>query len=243
LLPKGFEIIRIDKTDDWELVVGDYIPRVPAPGVQTPRLPLARWPGGFANPLNFYCWSMRAHENVLYVGSFDASFFLRAIPVGECMEFELTPEEQAQLVEAFEDAIERLEELEVNEIFIEPFRKLLRVFRRQPLDWGDVWQVFIEHFVGADLWKTDDGIIWMPVTMNGFDNPDNYGFRNIVGVNPLYVGTTSPNGGLEVWHAPVPVGGALMPANKAVLAGPLAGVLVLVILLAAAVDISTRRGV
>ncbi|MCK4368959.1 MAG: PKD domain-containing protein [Dehalococcoidales bacterium] len=203
MLPKGFEIIRINPypDDSWELVVGDYFPLVPPDGV-TPRVPISGWPGGFGNFLNFYCWSMQAHEDVLYVGSFDASVFLRFVPIGELIDLELTEEQQGQIVAALEQVIEKLEELGVDEDYIEPFRQLREAFLPvyEPVDWEEVWQIFMDYFAGADLWKTEDGIIWQPVTLNGFDHPDNYGFRNMVGVNPLFIGTANPFDGLEIWQ-------------------------------------------
>lgn len=53
---------------------------------------------------------------------------------------------------------------------------------------------------GADLYKTQDGVTWYPVTLNGFGDVGNYGFRTLVSVgNDLYVGTANPFDGLEVW--------------------------------------------
>lgn len=205
MLPKGFEIIRIDTEDDWELVVGDCFPRVPAPDVTIPRTPISGWPGGFGNFFNWYCWSMQAHEDVLYIGSFDASSFLRFLPE-ELLDLfpELTEEQQEQIVSALEEVIGLLEDQGVDEYWIEAFEQLLEAFlpTDEPVDWEEVCEIFTDHFSGADLWKTEDGIIWQPVTLNGFDNPDNYGFRNMVAVNPLFVGTANPFEGLEIWQAP-----------------------------------------
>ncbi|WP_372605208.1 hypothetical protein [Actibacterium sp.] len=72
---------------------------------------------------------------------------------------------------------------------------------------------------GADLWRSYDGENWLPVTRQGFDNPYNWGVRNIVSTPVgLFVGTANvfgprvaaqtdgewayqdnPRGGLEVW--------------------------------------------
>jgi hypothetical protein len=73
---------------------------------------------------------------------------------------------------------------------------------------------------GFDLWRTADGVNWMPVTLRGFDNPYNYGVRNIVSTPyGAFIGTTNPfgprvavlqgerwiyednpEGGLEIWQ-------------------------------------------
>lgn len=48
---------------------------------------------------------------------------------------------------------------------------------------------------GFDLYKSRDGISWMPVTTTGFDNPYNFGARTMVGRGPgLFVGTANPFG-------------------------------------------------
>ena len=201
IFPKGFELIRIDTGDNWELVIGDYIPREPPPGGPVYQVPQSGWPAGFGNLFNFYCWSLQAHDGVLYLGTFDSSSFLRFIPVemfaGCC---ELTPEEQEQMATCLEQLIGLLEELGADEDCIEPLRQLLEVFQTEPLDWVEVWRVFTDWFTGGDLWKSDDGVRWQPVTLNGLDNPDNYGFRTMVS-GSLYLGTSNPfqEGGCEVW--------------------------------------------
>ena len=53
---------------------------------------------------------------------------------------------------------------------------------------------------GADLYKTQDGLNWYPVTLNGLRDVGNYGFRTLVSAgDELYVGTTNPFDGLEIW--------------------------------------------
>jgi hypothetical protein len=53
---------------------------------------------------------------------------------------------------------------------------------------------------GSDLYKTQDGVTWYPVTLDGFGDVGNYGLRTMESVgDELYVGTTNPFDGLEVW--------------------------------------------
>lgn len=72
---------------------------------------------------------------------------------------------------------------------------------------------------GCDLWRTRDGIHWIPVTHNGFQNEFNIGIRNMVSTPfGLFAGTANPfspevavrrvcgwtyekneRGGLEIW--------------------------------------------
>ena len=77
----------------------------------------------------------------------------------------------------------------------------------------------VEEDGGFDLWRSQDGVHWEPVTLTGFDNPYNYGVRTMVSTpQGLFIGTANPfgpkvatqqkgkwsympnpRGGLEVW--------------------------------------------
>jgi len=58
---------------------------------------------------------------------------------------------------------------------------------------------------GADLYKTHDGITWYPVTLNGLNNGENYGFRTLLATDDgLYVGTANPFTGLQIWKGTAP---------------------------------------
>jgi len=80
----------------------------------------------------------------------------------------------------------------------------------------------ISNQAGFELWRSFDGVNWLPVDRHGFGNPYNIGIRNMISVNgSLYVGTANPygpkiasynnfcneyeyvenpQGGLEVWE-------------------------------------------
>jgi hypothetical protein len=54
---------------------------------------------------------------------------------------------------------------------------------------------------GSDLYKTRDGETWYAITLNGFDDVGNYGFRTMESVGDyLYIGTSNPFDGLEIWR-------------------------------------------
>jgi hypothetical protein len=54
---------------------------------------------------------------------------------------------------------------------------------------------------GADLYKTQDGLTWYPVTRDGFGDVGNQGLRVMKSVgDDLYIGTTNPFDGLEIWR-------------------------------------------
>lgn len=58
---------------------------------------------------------------------------------------------------------------------------------------------------GADMYKTQDGVTWYPVTLNGFGNGENYGFRTMLTTQDgLYVGTANPFTGLQIWKGTNP---------------------------------------
>jgi hypothetical protein len=50
-----------------------------------------------------------------------------------------------------------------------------------------------ENMGGAELYRSQDGETWLPVTLNGFDNPYNYGVRTLLSAPiGLVVGTVNP---------------------------------------------------
>jgi hypothetical protein len=69
------------------------------------------------------------------------------------------------------------------------------------------------HFAGGcELWRSQDGMDWQPITRSGFENPYNYGVRTLQSTPcGLFVGTANPFGpevafrdrdahsGREVW--------------------------------------------
>lgn len=232
-MPKGFELIRIGPDaapGEYELLVGDWFNRMPG-DAQEVRPPLSGWPGGFGNFLNLYCWSLEVDDGVLYLGTFDASSFLHHIPVSDLLEREELDGFVAYLFDEFvayvennqdgviamlENAIQFLEEYGLEEQYIQPYRDLLAALQVETIDWDEVWRAFTGGFAGADLWKTEDGVVWKPVTLNGFGDPNNYGVRNMVEANRLYVGLANPFEGLQISEAPRPatVGGQTIPWHQ-----------------------------
>jgi hypothetical protein len=60
---------------------------------------------------------------------------------------------------------------------------------------------FILQLAGFDLWKTGNGLLWMPVSLTGFGDYTNYGTRTIrAHAGKLYVGTANPFKGFQVWE-------------------------------------------
>ncbi|HLV00820.1 MAG TPA: hypothetical protein VKZ59_06115, partial [Acidobacteriota bacterium] len=65
---RPIEMIRIDKDDHWEVVVGE--PRVTPEGLKTPLSGLGN---GFANFFNGHFWRMASHDDHLFVGTWNWS--------------------------------------------------------------------------------------------------------------------------------------------------------------------------
>ncbi len=82
---------------------------------------------------------------------------------------------------------------------------------------GNPLQALFAGTAGTDLWKTQDGIEWQSVTLNGFGNQGNYGVRDMVHFGEsFFIGTANPFGGLDVFEA-VPKCGTCMsygPVNN-----------------------------
>ena len=138
---KGFDLVCIDKDDNWALVIGGYPEFVGIPNSTTPErsIPISGPPAGFGAVLNFHCWSLEEYDGVLYLGTLDLSSLLSCLPV--------------ELLAGTSD---------------EPQKQVTHM------------QEMIGPFAGADLWKTSDGVIWEPVSLDGFGNRHNYGFRTMV---------------------------------------------------------------
>lgn len=201
LPPKGFELIRVDADDNWQLIIGDYIAQKPLGGTPVLRTPVSGWPGGFGNFLNIYCWSLWEYDDVLYLGTFDMTSFLYVL-LQDPVVLSSTLE---QLVPpgTLEAAINTIGGLEPSNI-PEPYQQLLSVagtLGSGATDWDQIWRTFLEQFAGADLWKSEDGLTWVPITLNGFDNQENYGWRTMFDMHTFFVGSANPFSGLDIFRA------------------------------------------
>ena len=78
-LPRGCDIIRIDKIDNWELIVGG---NPFSPPTSTTKELQKSSPGlgsGFNNPFNVYAWQIQKYDNKLLVSTFDDSSNMEVI--------------------------------------------------------------------------------------------------------------------------------------------------------------------
>lgn len=208
---RAIDIIRLDKDDNAQLVVGAYVPSDPPPGWPTSRMPLSRTTAGFGNPLNVYTWHMGVYKRKLYVGTLDLS------GVALYLIKELIVSDPA-------GAMESLQKLQATTGYFaaRQFNTLSSLDFSNPQQAAvasNILDQMIQKSGGADLWETADGIRWTAVTSSGFNNWLNYGFRRTVPVNIgdqelFFIGTSNPftgvpGGGCEVWNtdgAPRPRG-------------------------------------
>lgn len=187
--PKGFDLVRINTKDEWDLIIGNYI--IPeerqSASYEERGLPLSGWPSGFGNPLNLYCWQLEEHNGLFYLATFDAGSFIRVIPTDLVLsQFNLETIGSAS------------NELEMSGIQGEYAEGLLGVL--QESDPLVVIQALEEFLGGSDMWISEDGIHWSPADLNGFGNPNNYGFRTLVSTEKgFFVGTANPFEGCQVY--------------------------------------------
>lgn len=83
-------------------------------------------------------------------------------------------------------------------LYVGTFDSLIFALWGNPKNWPAQYrqinvQRFVERRGGFELWRTEDGLSWFPVTRNGFGNPYNYGVRTIKSTPiGLMVGTANP---------------------------------------------------
>lgn len=195
--PKGFDVIRVDKQDNWELIVGGkpVVPTEPTTG--TRGTALSRFSSGFGNFTNAYCWQIRAQGDHLYLGTFSWSVlipsFIRLLPdiFGDQLTGNPTVD-KATILDGIKMLAQQFPKLQ----YID-FDKLLDALANLITKLGS-WTF------GFDLWRSRDGVYWFPVSLNGLGNQHNYGVRMLYLAQngKLYLGTANPFDGLEVWVKP-----------------------------------------
>jgi hypothetical protein len=209
---RAFDLIRIGKDDNVQLVVGAYVPSDPPDGWPTTRVPLSKWPAGFGNPLNVYVWHMEVLNGVLYLGTFDASSTLMKglVTIIESLQTDGQVNGFSQQLAEIVNMPEVQSLLQQYPEYVQKLQQLVEI--AQTADLETVMNTIAENFGGADLWKTNDGTRWVPITLNGFDDPNNYGIRRLVSVcnTYLFVGTANPytddpQGGCQVLEGVKPV--------------------------------------
>ncbi|MGL5379278.1 hypothetical protein [Clostridium sp.] len=174
-IPMGCDIIRIDKRDMWQLVVGGpaLIPSQPTNGVRGRSI--SGYAQGFSNPFNVYAWQIKEYNGKLLITTFDDSSNMEVI---------------LQLLLGNKAYIESKIGVLETKIIIAAYEGVIRILEK------------IKYPYGFDLYESEDGVHFRPVFKNGLNNPFNYGGRILFtdSMNKLYLGTANPFEGCEVWR-------------------------------------------
>jgi hypothetical protein len=173
-IPMGCDIIRIDKYDRWQLVVGGFpfIPAIPPFGQKYKSL--SGFGSGFNNPFNVYAWQIQEYAGKLYVSTFDDSSNMEVI-------LDTLLANRLALYQLIGEA--------VTTILIEIYKSVVEILRLS------------RYPIGFDLYTSEDGVHFKAEVLNGLFNPNNYGGRMLfVDSNKnFYLGTANPFQGCEVW--------------------------------------------
>jgi hypothetical protein len=175
LIPFGFDLIRIDKDDNWETIVGGNPLILFDTIIDKDSDCLSNLGSGFNNPFNVYGWQIQEYKDKLLISTFDDS---------NNMEVILTTllENRA--------ALENLIGETATNILIAAYRAVVEILTA------------IRYPRGFDLYISEDGVNFSSVFLDGLGNPHNYGGRILFvdSKNDLYLGTANPFDGCEVWR-------------------------------------------
>ncbi|MDW8800360.1 hypothetical protein P8V03_04245 [Clostridium sp. A1-XYC3] len=175
-IPMGCDIIRIDKHDNWQLIVGgNPLISLTSPEAEQ-RRSLSGLGSGFNNPFNVYAWQIQEYENKLLISTFDDSSNMEVI---------------LNTLLANRLALEYLIGARVVNKLIDVYRSVVEILRA------------IKYPIGFDLYVSEDGVHFKPVVLRGIYNPNNYGGRILYvdSCDQLYIGTANPFQGCEVFKA------------------------------------------
>jgi hypothetical protein len=68
---KPFDLVRIDKNDIWQIVIGGQPVEPTIPTTGNRGIALSLLPSGAGYPFNLYCWQLQEYEGEFYLGTFD----------------------------------------------------------------------------------------------------------------------------------------------------------------------------
>lgn len=175
-IPLGCDVVRIDKKDHWDLVVGGH-PFISLSQNESDLCDSISMIGsGFNNPFNVYAWQIQEYRGRLYISTFDDSSNMEVI---------LTT------LLANREALNGIIGVTITNLLIEIYAAVLKILKA------------IRYPIGFDLYVSDDGVNFKSLFLNGLNNPHNYGGRILYvdSCYDLYLGTANPFEGCEVWRA------------------------------------------
>ena len=174
--PLGFDLIRIDEDDQWEVVVGGrpLIPTNPKTGIRNKSL--SGFNSGFNNFFNVYGWQIQEFDDQLIITTYDGSINLKMI-------YNTYRSNEANLIERI--GIENYSNI------MNSYKKMLCLLSKY------------RYPKGFDIYTSSDGCHFKPIVLNGLNDPCNYGGRtlHVSCENDLYLGTANPYCGCSVFRA------------------------------------------
>lgn len=177
-VPAGFDIVRINKNDNWQLVVGGN-PLVPTHSCCCKRnCSVSGFNSGFNNPFNLYAWQIKEYKGKLLISTLDSSSNMEII---------------RDILLANVTALET----EYGKVFITFLINLYSLVITL-LD-------SFNYEKGFNFYVSDDGVNFRTLFNDGLKSNKNSGGRILFvdSNNDLFVGTTNSLLGAEVWKGSI----------------------------------------
>ncbi|MBQ8209856.1 MAG: dockerin type I repeat-containing protein [Clostridia bacterium] len=111
-------------------------------------------------------------------------------------------EDIAEALENADETIDNLEDSEEAEEASSILDTVMDVFDMEGLSmYMEMGEYMVNNVAGADLYVTEDMETFECITINGFNDEYNYGFRTFAATDDgLYIGTANPFYGAQVWR-------------------------------------------
>lgn len=172
IFPMGADLVRIDKEDNWELVVGGN-PINPSDPVTGKRgKACSGYESGFSNPFNVYIWQVKKFGNTLVATTFDHGTNMETL---------------RNIVLLNKEIIISMTSEKIYNIILQLYNLVLCFFE------------IVNYPKGFDTYVSSNGINFKPLNLTGLGSSNNYGGRTLmVDDNNLYIGTANPFDGCEV---------------------------------------------
>ena len=166
--------------EEWETVMGNGI------GIKGP---------GFGVPTNVYLWTNGIHDGDLYISTFDLRSMFYSI---DWDNIELMETGENVMVDALKSLVS---------VHIMGLCQMAGITLPQAPTLSEIVHAFLNHGspVGFDLYRSEDGVNFQPVTQDGFGDPLQYGGRTMLTTREnckdiLWLGTANPGNGCQVWR-------------------------------------------
>jgi len=205
-------VFRFDADDNWELVVGDttgnFVPEDKQgnalPRIGNQRAGFSAWDDRIQNvSFNQYVWWMAQYEGKIYASTWDLGIFKKQIPTAVILTLlnAIIENSNGALASLMEDGLDSLSLAVIPRFIIGIPRAIWSMLKTIPM-WTSLI-LFNEKTNpdGFDLFVSEDGVNFEPVTVNGFGNEENYGGRVLLPTKyGLFVCVANPFGGAQVWR-------------------------------------------